>query len=104
MPPRKRKVTYPVAKTSKHPAPADAGPEPELHPDQHRHRHDRRRGPDRPRDRGPGADHRHRALHGRGRGIVRFAGNVIPSALVKTEAGRTRQVRTIDLEPIAPDA
>jgi hypothetical protein len=36
--------------------------------------------------------------------IVRFAGNVIPSALVKTEAGRTRQVRTIDLEPIAPDA
>ena len=28
MPPRKRKVTYPVARTSKHPAPADAGPNP----------------------------------------------------------------------------
>jgi hypothetical protein len=25
---------------------------------------------------------------------------VIPSALVRTEAGRTRRVRTIDLEPI----
>jgi hypothetical protein len=26
---------------------------------------------------------------------------VIPAALVRTEAGRTRQVRTIDLEPVA---
>jgi len=28
-------------------------------------------------------------------------GGVIPSAVVRTEAGRTRQVRTIDLEPVA---
>ena len=28
-------------------------------------------------------------------------GGVIPSALVRTEAGRTRRVRTIDLEPIS---
>jgi hypothetical protein len=33
--------------------------------------------------------------------IERFTGGVIPSALVRTDAGRTRQVRTIDLEPIA---
>jgi hypothetical protein len=28
-------------------------------------------------------------------------GGVIPSAVVRTEAGRTRQVRTIDLEPVS---
>lgn len=33
--------------------------------------------------------------------IEKLSGGVIPSALVRTEAGRTRQVRTIDLEPIA---
>jgi hypothetical protein len=27
---------------------------------------------------------------------------VIPSAVVRTEAGKTRQVRTIDLEPVGP--
>ena len=32
--------------------------------------------------------------------IERFAGSAIPAAFVRTEAGRTRQVRTIDLEPI----
>lgn len=32
--------------------------------------------------------------------IERFTGAVIPSAVVRTTAGRTRQVRTIDLEPI----
>jgi hypothetical protein len=32
--------------------------------------------------------------------IERLSGGVIPTALVRTEAGRTRQVRTIDLEPI----
>ncbi len=31
--------------------------------------------------------------------IEKFAGGVIPTAHVRTEAGRTRQVRTIDLEP-----
>ena len=31
-------------------------------------------------------------------------GGVIPSAVVRTDAGRTRQVRTIDLEPVAPGA
>ena len=36
--------------------------------------------------------------------IEKITGGVIPAALVRTEAGRTRQVRTIDLEPIARDA
>jgi hypothetical protein len=33
--------------------------------------------------------------------IEKMVGGVIPAALVRTEAGRTRQVRTIDLEPLA---
>ena len=34
--------------------------------------------------------------------IERLANGVIPSAVVRTEAGKTRQVRTIDLEPAPP--
>jgi hypothetical protein len=33
--------------------------------------------------------------------VEKLTAGVIPGALVRTEAGRTRQVRTIDLEPIA---
>jgi hypothetical protein len=36
--------------------------------------------------------------------IDKLTTGAIPSALVRTEAGRTRQVRTIDLEPVAPSA
>jgi hypothetical protein len=36
--------------------------------------------------------------------IETLVSGVIPAALVRTEAGRTRRVRSIDLEPIAPDA
>ena len=36
--------------------------------------------------------------------IDRLTTGVIPSAVVRTEAGRTRQVRTIDLEPVAGSA
>lgn len=32
--------------------------------------------------------------------IEKLSGGVIPTALVRTEAGRSRQARTIDLEPI----
>jgi hypothetical protein len=32
--------------------------------------------------------------------IERFAGAVIPTAQIRTESGRSRQVRTIDLEPV----
>ena len=34
--------------------------------------------------------------------IDRLVSGVIPAAVVRTEAGRTRQVRTIDLEPVGP--
>jgi hypothetical protein len=33
--------------------------------------------------------------------IEKLATGAIPSAVVRTDAGRTRQVRTIDLEPVA---
>jgi len=33
--------------------------------------------------------------------IEKLASGAIPSAVVRTDAGRTRQVRTIDLEPVA---
>ena len=36
--------------------------------------------------------------------VERLAGGVIPAATVRTSAGRTRQVRTIDLEPVARQA
>ena len=32
--------------------------------------------------------------------IERLSNGVIPSAVVRTDAGKTRQVRTIDLEPV----
>ena len=34
--------------------------------------------------------------------IDKLTTGAIPSAVVRTEAGRTRQVRTIDLEPVGP--
>ena len=36
--------------------------------------------------------------------IERLSNGVIPSAVVRTEAGKTRQVRTIDLEPVSQAA
>jgi hypothetical protein len=36
--------------------------------------------------------------------IDRLTAGVIPSAVVRTDTGRTRQVRTIDLEPVASAA
>jgi hypothetical protein len=35
--------------------------------------------------------------------VESVVGGVIPSALVRTEAGRTRRTRTIDLAPYRPD-
>ena len=100
---RKRKVTYPPAKTSNRPAPATGLPT------------------DPPYVRPTVATIDLTAGKGRAGltvgGRVRIAGNglyageiavieklgtggVIPSAIVRTEAGKTRQVRTIDLEPV----
>ena len=36
--------------------------------------------------------------------VERLATSAIPSAFVRTEAGRTRQVRQVDLEPIRSEA
>jgi hypothetical protein len=36
--------------------------------------------------------------------IESLAGGAIPSAVVRTEAGKTRRVRTIDLERVPPSA
>lgn len=36
--------------------------------------------------------------------VESLPGGVIPSALVRTDAGRTRRVRTIDLEPVTAEA
>jgi hypothetical protein len=35
--------------------------------------------------------------------IEKIGGTVVPAATVRTEAGRSRQVRTIDLEPVADE-
>ncbi len=101
---RKRKVTYPVAKTATKRAPAaGAGPEPvytrptvaSIDLTAAGGRGGLSVG-DRVRIIGSGLYAGEPAV------IERFAGGVIPAAHVRTESGRTRQVRTIDLEPIGP--
>lgn len=101
---RKRKVTYPPAKTATRPAPSTGLPT------------------DAPYVRPTVATIDLTAGKGRSGlsvgGRVRIAGSglytgetavieklvigVIPQAVVRTEAGKTRQVRTIDLEPVGP--
>ncbi len=101
---RKRKVNYPPAKTANRPPPATGLPT------------------DAPYVRPTVATIDLTAAKGRAGltvgGKVRIAGTglyageiatieklvsgVIPQAVVRTEAGKTRQVRTIDLEPVAP--
>ena len=101
---RKRKTSYPPAKTANRPAPASGLPT------------------DAPYVRPTVATIDTNATKGRAGlsvgGRVRIAGaglyageiavierlisGVIPQAVVRTEAGKTRQVRTIDLEPVAP--
>jgi hypothetical protein len=101
---RKRKVTYPVAKTATKRAPAPgAGPEPlyvrptvaSIDLTAAGGRGGLSVG-DRVRIVGSGLYAGEPAV------IERFAGGVIPAAHVRTESGRTRQVRTIDLEPLGP--
>ena len=101
MPARKRKVSYPPPRTSTRPAPAVGNEQPYARPNVVSI------------DLTAGAGRRGLAVGDRvrivGTGlyagdaavIERFTGGVVPAALVRTEAGRTRQVRTIDLEPIS---
>lgn len=100
---RKRKVTYPVPRTSRR-APTTPGTEPIGRPSVASI------------DVTAGAGRAGLKIGSRVRiiGGGLYAGEiavvesqpsgVIPSALVRTEAGRTRRVRTIDLEPVTGDA
>lgn len=97
---RKRKVTYPPSRSSKGPAPAPFTPvtPPTVV------RIDTKAGLGR---KGIAIGTRVTILGtglyaGEAAVVESLTGGVIPAARVRTEAGRTRQVRTIDLEPIAP--
>ena len=100
---RKRKVTYPPAKTANRPAPASGLPTdvPYVRPTVATIDLNAGNGRaglsvgDRVRIAGGGL------YAGEAAVIEKLTAGVIPAALVRTEAGRTRQVRTIDLEPIA---
>jgi hypothetical protein len=100
LPARKRKVSYPPAKTATKRAPAPV-PDPSLErPNQATinlaagmGRAGFRVG-DRVRIDASGMHAGEMAV------IERLSGGVIPSALVRTDGGRTRQVRTIDLVPV----
>ncbi len=106
MPPRKRKVTYPVARTAtRQPPQTGVGPEPpKVRPTVVNIDMTAGGGRtglavgDRVRITGSGL------YSGEAAVIEKFAGGAIPAALVRTESGRTRQVRTIDLEPIRETA
>lgn len=101
---RKRKVNYPPAKTATKRAPA---PTPDPMPDRPtlvRINADAIAGRagfsvgDRVRIEAAGIFAGETAI------IERLSPGVIPSALVRTEAGRTRQVRTIDLVPVGTES
>lgn len=102
MPPRKRKVSYPPPRTATRqaPPPSVVGDSSYNRPtvvsidlDAASGRSDLAVG-DRVRINGGGL------YSGEAATIEKFAGGVIPAAVVRTDAGKTRQVRTIDLEPI----
>lgn len=100
----KRKVTYPVAKTANRPV-RSGGAGPETRPDRPTVATiDLNAGVGRP---GLKIGSRVRitgnGLYGGEIAVIeRFATGVIPAAHVRTESGKTRQVRTIDLEPVGP--
>jgi hypothetical protein len=101
---RKRKVTYPVARTAtRQPRPGGLTPEQraratvaEIHPTALLGRKDLLVG-DRVRIGGGGL---YAGDFGKIESIV---GGLIPAALVRTEAGKTRRVRAVDIERIAPE-
>jgi hypothetical protein len=102
---RKRKTVYPPARTStKQPPKPGVGPEPYVRPTVATIDLTATGGRtglsvgDRVRISGAGLYVGEAAI------IEKLTTGVIPAALVRTEAGRTRQVRTIDLEPIAREA
>jgi hypothetical protein len=103
--PRKRKPYYPPARTSKAPQRPGAGPEPtysrptvvSIDVNAAAGRTGLKVG-DRVRIGGTGLYAGEVAV------IDELANGVIPSAVVKTDGGGTRRVRTVDLEPVADEA
>ena len=102
---RKRKTTYPPARTDTKPAQRPgAGPEPYVRPTVATIDPNATVGKagfsvgDRVRITGAGL------YAGEAAVIEKLTTGVIPGALVRTEAGRTRQVRTVDLDPLPPAA
>lgn len=103
---RKRKVNYPPAKTANRPAPATGLPTdaPYVRPTVATIDLSASKGRAglsvgaRVRIAGTGLYAGETAV------IEKLTSGVIPSAVVRTEAGKTRQVRTIDLEPVGAAA
>jgi hypothetical protein len=101
LPSRKKKTVYPPARTDTRPAPIDTGDAPYVRPTVATIDLNASKGKaglavgDRVRIAGNGL------YAGEAAVIEKLVSGVIPAALVRTEAGRTRQVRTIDLEPIS---
>ena len=100
---RKRKVNYPVARTSRRPGAPGAGPEVErVRPNMATVNPQARLGAgafvvgSRVLILGTGL------YSGEAATVEALPGGVIPAALVRTDGGQTRRVRTIDLEPL-PD-
>ena len=98
---RKRKTVYPPARTDTRPAPYDpSAPDVYVRPTVATIDVNASRGKnglavgDRVRISGSGLYSGETAV------IEKLVSGVIPAALVRTEAGRTRQVRTIDLDPL----
>ncbi len=103
---RKRKVTYPPAKTANRPAPPSGLPTdpPYVRPTVATIDLTAGKGKagltvgGRVRISGTGLYSGEIAV------IEKLVTGVIPQAVVRTEAGKSRQVRTIDLEPVGPGA
>ncbi|MDQ3448768.1 MAG: hypothetical protein M3432_06285 [Chloroflexota bacterium] len=103
---RKRKVNYPPARTAtkRAPAPGVVGGAPMVRPTvatinmQARAGRDDIKMGDRVRIVGAGLYSGETAV------VESVVGGVIPAALVRTDAGRSRRVRTVDLEPISDEA
>jgi hypothetical protein len=97
---RKRKTTYPVARTSRRPAGPAGAPEQQIRSTVASIDLSAGKGRDgfttgsRVRIAGAGL------YSGEEATVESIPGGVVPSVLVRTDAGRTRRVRTIDLEPL----
>ena len=99
---KRRKVTYPVARTHTKGAPrAGAGPEvPMVSPNHATINVTARAARKRLAVAGRVRNARTRLYAGEEAVIVRLIAGVIPAAAVRTDGGGTRSVRTIDLEPV----